>query len=123
MAVHIGRKSVHIEPDLLRITEHAASRKIREARVEKIVHLPELALGLRGQGDFESAARHYKLAIRLNPRYADAYFNLALLCERNNNLLQAVGYWQQYLKLDSTSAWAGTARKQIERLKKTLRSK
>jgi len=75
------------------------------------------------QGDFENAAGHYRDAIRLNPRYADAYFNLALLCERNNDLLQAVGYWHCYLKLDSTSSWAGTARKQIDRLKKTLRSK
>ncbi len=74
-------------------------------------------------GDSESARKHYLDAIRLNPRYADAYFNLALLCERNGHLLQAVGYWQTYLKLDSTSAWAVTARKQLERLKKSLRSK
>jgi len=75
------------------------------------------------QGLTEDARRHYLDAIRLNPRYADAYFNLALLCERNNQLLQAAGYWQNYLKLDSASAWAGTARKQLERLKRTLRSK
>lgn len=74
-------------------------------------------------GDVDTARRHYLDAIRLNPRYADAYFNLALLCERTNDLIQAVGYWQTYLKLDSTSSWAGTARKQIERLKKALRSK
>jgi predicted Zn-dependent protease len=75
------------------------------------------------QGDLESARRHYLDAIRLNPRYADAHFNLALLCERNGDLLQAVGYWQTYLKLDSTSSWASTARKQLERLKRSLRSK
>jgi tetratricopeptide (TPR) repeat protein len=75
------------------------------------------------QGDVESARTHYLDAIRLNPRYADAHFNLALLCERNGELLQAIGYWQTYLKLDSTSSWAATARKQLERLKKSLRSK
>jgi len=75
------------------------------------------------QGLMEDARRHYLDAIRLNPRYADAYFNLALLCERNNQLLQATGYWNTYLKLDSASAWASTARKQLERLKRTLRSK
>jgi predicted Zn-dependent protease len=75
------------------------------------------------QGDVESARAHYLNAIRLNPRYADAHFNLALLCERNGDLLQAIGYWQTYLKLDSTSSWAATARKQLERLKKSLRSK
>lgn len=75
------------------------------------------------QGRFEEARRHYLEAIRLSPRYADAYFNLALLCERNAEVLQAIGYWQTYLKLDSTSTWAGAARKQLERLKRTVRSK
>jgi tetratricopeptide (TPR) repeat protein len=75
------------------------------------------------QGNFESARKHYLEAIRLNPRYADAYFNLALLCERNGDLLQAIGYWNTYLKLDSTSSWASAARKQLDRLKKTVRSK
>lgn len=75
------------------------------------------------QGNFEGARKHYLEAIRLSPRYADAFFNLALLCERNNELLQAIGYWQTYLKLDSTSSWASAARKQLERLKRTVRSK
>ena len=75
------------------------------------------------QGNFEDASRHYLEAIRLSPRYADAYFNLALLCERNNQVLKAIGYWQTYLKLDSTSSWASAARKQLDRLKRTVRSK
>jgi tetratricopeptide (TPR) repeat protein len=75
------------------------------------------------QGKTEDARKYYLSAIRLNPRYADAFFNLALLCERNNEILQAIGYWQTYLKLDSTSSWARAARKQLDRLKKTVRSK
>lgn len=75
-------------------------------------------LGLMGE-----ARRHYLEAVRLNPRYADAYFNLALLAEREGELLQAIGYWNTYLKLDSTSSWAGAARKQLDRLKKSVRSK
>lgn len=75
------------------------------------------------QGDFDGARRHYLEAVRLNPRYADAYFNLALLCERTNDILRAIGYWSTYLKLDSTSSWARSARKQLERLKQSVRSK
>jgi tetratricopeptide (TPR) repeat protein len=75
------------------------------------------------QGLLSDARKHYLEAVRLNPRYADAYFNLALLCERNGDLLQAIGYWNTYLKLDSTSSWASAARKQLDRLKKTVRSK
>ncbi len=75
------------------------------------------------QGNHSEARKHYLEAIRLNPRYADTYFNLALLCERNNEILQAIGYWNSYLKLDSTSSWARAAKKQLERLKKSVRSK
>lgn len=74
-------------------------------------------------GLLNEARKHYLEAVRLNPRYGDAYFNLALLAERNGDLLQAIGYWNTYLKLDSTSSWAGAARKQLERLKKTVLSK
>ncbi len=75
------------------------------------------------QGTLIDARKHYVEAIRLNPRYADAYFNLALLCERTGDVLQAIGYWNTYLKLDSTSSWASAARKQLDRLKKSVRSK
>jgi tetratricopeptide (TPR) repeat protein len=75
------------------------------------------------QGDFDGARKHYLEAVRLNPRYADAYFNLALLCERTNDILKAIGYWSTYLKLDTTSSWARAARKQLDKLKQSVRSK
>ena len=75
------------------------------------------------QGKAEEARKHYLEAIRLNPKYADAYFNLALLCERGSELLKAIGYWQKYLSLDWTSGWAASARKQLERLKRSVRTK
>jgi tetratricopeptide (TPR) repeat protein len=75
------------------------------------------------QGRVEEARSYYQTAIRLNPRYADAHFNLALLCERNNEILRAIGCWQTYLKLDSTSSWARAARKQLDKLKRAVRSK
>jgi len=75
------------------------------------------------EGAAEEARIHYLNAIRLNNRYADAYFNLALLCERNNEILQAIGYWQSYLKLDGSSEWARAARKQLDRLKHSVRQK
>jgi tetratricopeptide (TPR) repeat protein len=75
------------------------------------------------EGDFDSARKHYLEAVRLNPKYADAYFNLALLSERTNDVLRAIGYWSTYLKLDTTSSWARAARKQLDRLKHSVRSK
>jgi tetratricopeptide (TPR) repeat protein len=74
-------------------------------------------------GESEDARKHYLEAIRLNPRYADAYFNLALLSERTGDILRAIGYWSTYLKLDTTSSWARAARKQLDKLKQSVRSK
>ncbi len=62
------------------------------------------------------ARHHYQAALRLNATYADAHFNLALLCERTGDTMNAVSHWKAYLKLDATSTWAGTARRQLERL-------
>jgi tetratricopeptide (TPR) repeat protein len=75
------------------------------------------------RGKAEEARGYYERAIKLNPRYADAFFNLALLHEKHNELIQAIGCWQQYLRLDGTSTWAKTARKQLDRLKNTVRHK
>jgi tetratricopeptide (TPR) repeat protein len=75
------------------------------------------------QGKFEEARAHYLEAVRLNPRYADAWFNLALLSERTGDILRAIGYWSTYLKLDATSSWARAARKQLDKLKQSVRSK
>ena len=75
------------------------------------------------QGDFAAARKYYLEAVRLNSRYADAYFNLALLAERTNDILRAIGYWSAYLKLDTTTSWARAARKQLDKLKQSVRSK
>jgi tetratricopeptide (TPR) repeat protein len=57
-------------------------------------------------------------ALHLNPAYADAHFNLALVAERKNNALRAVKHWTAYLKLDPNSTWAAQARKQLEQLRR-----
>jgi tetratricopeptide (TPR) repeat protein len=108
-------------------------RKLREAQLlysraleaDPTYALAHFNLGnlYEEQADFEGARKHYLEALNLNPRYADAQFNLALLCERTGDVLRAIGYWQSYLKLDTTSSWAATARTQLDRLKRTVRSK
>jgi DNA-binding transcriptional MerR regulator len=109
----------------MRKMKEAADYYFRATEADPAYPLAHFNLGnlYDEQGNFEDARLHYLEAIRLSPRYADAYFNLALLCERNNEVLQAIGYWQTYLKLDSTSSWASAARKQLDRLKRTVRSK
>ncbi len=83
----------------------------------------DLGLACLEVGRLHDAVAAFEHAVAANPRYADAYFNLALLCERNSEVLRAIGYWQTYLKLDTGSSWAQAAKKQLDRLKKTVRHK
>jgi tetratricopeptide (TPR) repeat protein len=69
------------------------------------------------QGRLNEAFDHYRRALVLNPQYADAHFNLALLCERTGDSLKAVHHWKSYLKLDRSGPWADIARRQLERLR------
>jgi tetratricopeptide (TPR) repeat protein len=68
----------------------------------------------------KEAFEHYRRALALNPNYADAHFNLALLCERLGDPLKAVHHWKLYLKLDSAGQWADIARRQLERLRQAV---
>ena len=64
-------------------------------------------------GRLAEAMERYEDALRLNPHYADAHYNLALVYERRGEPMSAARHWGQYLKLDSTSPWAGIARRQL----------
>lgn len=137
-AVAAYRKAIEANPNaagaLVNLgTISFRARKLREAEAfygRAVAADPEYALAHFNLGNLndelgngEVARKYYLAAITLNPRYADAYFNLALLHEKNNEILQAIRCWQTYLRLDSTSAWSKTARKQLDRLKKTVRQK
>ena len=71
-------------------------------------------------GRDQEAMDHYRRALSLNPQYADAHFNIALLCERQGDALKAVHHWKAYLKLDGAGQWAEIARRQLERLRQTV---
>jgi tetratricopeptide (TPR) repeat protein len=69
------------------------------------------------QNLLKEAISHYRRALDLNPSYADAHFNMALICERSGDPLKAVAHWKTYLKLDRSGQWADIARRQLERLR------
>ncbi len=61
---------------------------------------------------------HLKRAVELNNSLLDAHFNLALLYEEMKLLPQALEEWEKYVSLDSSSPWAGEARRKIEEIRK-----
>ncbi len=137
-AIAAYKKAIELNPDaagaLVNLgTISFRARKLREAEglyKRAVTADPDYALAHFNLGNLndelgntEVARKFYQDAIKLNPRYADAFFNLALLHEKNNEILQAISCWQTYLRLDTTSTWSKTARKQLDRLKKSVRHK
>jgi tetratricopeptide (TPR) repeat protein len=68
------------------------------------------------QNDPENALIHYLEALRLNPHYADVHYNLALLYQGLRDIMSSLRHWRAYLKLDSTTAWAQIARRELKKL-------
>ncbi|HYO82365.1 MAG TPA: tetratricopeptide repeat protein [Bryobacteraceae bacterium] len=72
------------------------------------------------RGDYERALDHYRKAIDLQPGYADAHYNLALLFQGGGQVMEAVRHWKSYLKLDPNSSWSAIARRELEKLRRSV---
>src|SRR5947209_904246 len=55
-------------------------------------------------------------ALKINPQYADAHYNVALAFERLKMPRKALRHWRAYVKLDTTGPWSNHARMQMERI-------
>jgi tetratricopeptide (TPR) repeat protein len=69
--------------------------------------------------DVARAVGYAKQATNLDPRLAEARFNLALSLERLSLRHEAMKGWRSYIELDADSAWAHEVRARIARLDET----
>ena len=65
------------------------------------------------RSELESAIRFFSGAIESDPRFADAYFNLAMASEQLGDTAAARTAWQRYLELEPTGTWAEIARQHL----------
>lgn len=63
--------------------------------------------------DNEAAVAAYYRALRLNPRYADAHYNVADTLEDLGRIDEAREHWLEYLDLEPHGAWAEHARERL----------
>jgi Tfp pilus assembly protein PilF len=64
-------------------------------------------------GRLEAARLHLRHAVRLDPSYPDAHYNLAFVCEKLGAQNEARRHWEAYIKLDPASPWCGYARQRL----------
>ena len=56
---------------------------------------------------------YFEGAIASDPRFADAYFNLAMAYEQVGDSQRARGCWQRYLELEPSGTWSDIARQHL----------
>ena len=69
---------------------------------------------MEGQGELDAAILFYKKAIQVEPEFADAHFNLAMVLETLGNDRRARDHWRRYLELDPESKWAEFIKRRLE---------
>lgn len=72
--------------------------------------------------DRAKARQGFQDAVEIDPRYAPAWFDLAVLAEGDKEWTKAAGDFRQYLGLQPTGADATRARAQLQLLSKYLNS-
>jgi tetratricopeptide (TPR) repeat protein len=65
------------------------------------------------RGQAEEAIDFFRGAIKSDPRFADAYFNLAMAFEQTGNVEEARPCWKRYLEIEPSGTWAEIARKHL----------
>jgi tetratricopeptide (TPR) repeat protein len=70
---------------------------------------------LAEQGDFALAEAAFRGALEYHPDYADAYYHLARLLDREHRSAEASRHWQLFISLAPASPWAEEARERIGR--------
>jgi tetratricopeptide (TPR) repeat protein len=65
-------------------------------------------------GDYGSAEKAFRKALRLDPEHAKSVFSLGMLYSKRGDTAEAVKTWKRYLELDPDSAWADRARAHLE---------
>jgi tetratricopeptide (TPR) repeat protein len=87
------------------------ARKMYREAIEQYRKMPQTAVILNKLGiayhqlmDFRTAERHYKMALKKNPKYPEASNNLGTIYYANRSYRKAVNQYKKALKLSPESA-------------------
>jgi tetratricopeptide (TPR) repeat protein len=70
--------------------------------------------------EFNESMDELTAALKIDPDFKPALFNLALYFEAQQDWSQAEGAWTKYLAVDPNSAWASEAREHLKQVKQRI---
>lgn len=110
-----------VEGDITRavaVLEEAADQPNPDPRILNDLAAAYLARATRDNQvqDFAKALTFAERVVAANPRLPEGWFNRAYALERLSLAEQARRAWEDYLKVDDRSGWAGEARRHLARL-------
>jgi tetratricopeptide (TPR) repeat protein len=76
---------------------------------------------LFNKGSYAEAILELEAEVKDHPDNLSAWYNLALSYEKAGDEFRAYYQWKKYLELDSTSRWAGEARRHLLELERKVR--
>lgn len=109
-AIEQFKKALELAPDDARILSDLGAAYLERGKAA------ERRQAGGGAEDFSRSLDHLNRAIDLDVNFLNARFNRALVYQQTSRVDQATQEWQEYLRRDSSSLWAGEARENIERL-------
>ena len=65
------------------------------------------------RGDPQSSISLFEGALRSDPSFADAHFNLAMALEQVGHVQKARKYWKSYIELEPSGTWTEIARRHL----------
>jgi Tfp pilus assembly protein PilF len=65
------------------------------------------------RGEAEEAIPLFLGALEADPKFADAYFNLAMAFEQAGQADKAQPYWRSYVELEPHGTWSEIARRHL----------
>lgn len=102
-----------------RTLESAVAASPNESRLQNDLASGYLAAAkaLDRPGDYPRALAAAERALIRDRRFAEAHFNRALALESLGLVAEAVQAWEEYLRVDESSPWAGEARQRLSALR------
>jgi tetratricopeptide (TPR) repeat protein len=106
-----------LQRDLERATQYLEIAAAESGATAAVYN--DLGVAYLESGDFFKSAKaglEFQLALKQDPEFAPAIFNLAVFYERTDAVEQAKAEWNRYLEIDPNSDWAKEARERLQAL-------